>query len=89
MEHRVAISVTSLRDSEKSSVLIEGIAKAIRKAGIHRDVVFTPQKKGKKVYAYSIYPADPTKIVREDSNGRKKVGRLVGGKFRAQSSKPL
>lgn len=42
---------------------------------------------GKPVYAYSIYLKDPTKIVREDQAGRKTVGRLVGGRFRAVKSK--
>jgi hypothetical protein len=71
-----------LRESEKSSVLIDGIAKATRKPGIRREVVFK-SRRSKPVYAYSVYPSDVTKIVREDAQGHKTIGRVISGKFRA------
>lgn len=75
-------SGAGLREAETSSALIDGIAKATRKPGISRDIVFK-SRRGKRVYAYSVYPGDVTKIVREDANGKKTVGRLVHGEFKA------
>ncbi len=72
----------ALRETEKSGALIDGIAKATRKPGISRDIVFKARK-GKRVYAYSVFPSDVTKIVREDAKGRKTIGRLVQGEFKA------
>lgn len=69
------------RESEKSSALIDGIAKATRKPGISRDIVFT-SRRGKRVYAYSVFPGDLSKIVREDASGKKTIGRLVHGEFK-------
>lgn len=71
----------ALRETEKSGAFIDGIVRAMRKPAISRDIVFKAQK-GKRVYAYSIFPGDVTKIVREDAKGRKTVGRLLQGKFR-------
>jgi hypothetical protein len=34
------------------------------------------------VSSYSIHPGDTTKIIKETSDGTKRVGRLVGGRFR-------
>lgn len=78
----------ALRETEKSSVLIDGIARTIRKPGISRDTVFK-SRRGQRVYAYSAYPADTTKIVREDAKGRKTIGRLVRGEFKALRSKSV
>lgn len=79
-------SGSSLRQDERSGALIDGIAKATRKPGISRDIIFKSLK-GQRIYAYSVYPADTTKIVREDAKGRKTLGRLVEGKFKALRSK--
>ena len=76
----------SRRENEETSSLVDGILKATRKPGIHRDVVFRAPS-GKRVYAYSVYPPDTSKIVREDANGRKTLGRLVQGKFKTLRSK--
>ena len=81
-------SGTPLRDTEKSGALIDGIARVTRKPGISRDIVFK-SRRGKRVYAYSVYPADTTKIVREDAEGRKTLGRLVHGEFKALRSKTV
>lgn len=77
-----------LRETEKSSALIEGIAKATREPGIRREVVFK-SRRGRPIYAYSVYPTDVTKIVREDAQGQKTLGRFVGGEFRALRSKSV
>lgn len=72
----------TLRTAETSSALIDGITKAARKPGVRRDVVFK-SRRNQPVYAYSVYPRDLTKIVREDAQGHKTIGQFVSGKFRA------
>lgn len=81
-------SGSTVRETEKSSALIDGIARAIRKPGISREAVFK-SRRGQRVYAYSTYPADTTKILREDAKGRKTLGRLVRGEFKALRSKSV
>jgi hypothetical protein len=81
-------SGTTLRKKEKSGTLIGGITKATLKPGISRDIVFK-SRSGQRVYAYSIYPADTTKIVREDAKGQKTLGRFVSGQFKALRSKAM
>lgn len=77
-----------LRENEKTGALIDGIAKATRKPGISREVVFR-SRTGRPVYAYSVYPSDTKKIVREDAQGQKTIGRFVQGKFKALRSKTV
>ncbi len=83
-----ARSRAKLSDKETSGSLIRGIAKATRKPGIQRTVIFR-SRTGKQVYAYSVYPQDVTKIVREDKNGKKSLGRFVNGQFKALRTKTL
>lgn len=70
------------RQGEKASVLVAKAGQALDKPGIKKQVVFR-QGAASGVYAYSVYPKDPTKVVREAADGTRKVGRMVGGKFRA------
>ena len=70
---------------EQASKLIADLAKAIGKRGTSRDPIFR-SKIGKPVFACSIYPKDTSKIVREDANGNKTVGRLVNGRFRPSNA---
>ena len=100
MEHRVATprgdlfvlrvgkakALAGSRQPEKSDTLIDGMMKAALKPGFRRDTVFRPKK---RVYAYSIFPGDVTKIVREDASGKKTLGRLVQGRFRPSRSKSM
>jgi hypothetical protein len=102
LEHRVATpradlfvlrlgkskSGATLRETEKSDALIDGIIKATLRPGMRRDIVFRSNK-DKRVYAYSIFPGDVTKIVREDANGKKTLGRVVHGKFKPLRSKAV
>jgi hypothetical protein len=77
----VFASGRSVRQEDGKS-LLSGIVKATRKAGIDRSVVFrsgTPRK----VFAYSILPSDPSKIVREAEDGSRTIGRVRNGQFRA------
>jgi hypothetical protein len=38
------------------------------------------------VFAYSVDPADPTRIVREAADGTRTIGRLVNGRFQPSPS---
>ena len=71
---------------EKTSTLVASLVKATRKPGTSRDRIFNSSV-GKRVFAYSVDPADTTKIVREDASGKTSVGRLVNGRFRTFSAK--
>jgi hypothetical protein len=67
------------------SVLVKKAARALNKPGIQRSVVFRGPNPD-KVYAYSAYPQDPTRIVRLSSDGTRVIGRVVNGRFRASKS---
>jgi hypothetical protein len=67
---------------EKASALVAGLVKATRKPGTSRERIFNSSV-GKRVFAYSVYAGDTTKIVREDASGKRSVGRLVNGRFRS------
>ena len=71
---------------EQSAVgVVSRLAHALRKPGADRGRIFRSAS-ARKVYAYSISPEDPTRVVREDSSGRRTLGRLVRGRFRPLSS---
>lgn len=72
---------------ENASSLFAKLAKVIAKPGTSRSQVFRSGS-GRRVYAYSVFAADPSKLVREDAKGTKTVGRLVNGRFRAVSRDP-
>jgi hypothetical protein len=100
MEHRVATprgdlfvlrlgkskAIACSRQPERSDVLIDNMMKAALKPGFRRDTVFRPEK---RVYAYSVYPEDISKIVREDASGKKTLGHLVQGRFRPSRTKSM
>ncbi|MCU1295911.1 MAG: hypothetical protein JWO91_189 [Acidobacteriaceae bacterium] len=77
-----------VRAQEKASTFVAKIAKATRKPGTSRKSIFRSSV-GKTVYAYSVYPRDTTKIVRENAKGERTVGRLVNGRFRALPAKSM
>jgi len=79
-------SVETVSEREKASNLVASLVRATRKPGTSRDTIFHSSV-GKRVFAYSVYPGDPTKIVREDASGMTSVGRLVNGRFRVLSAK--
>ena len=61
--------------------LVLKAAKAFAKPGFDRQVIFGNGRNG-KVFAYSVHPDDPSKIIREAPDGTRTIGRLVGAKFR-------
>ncbi len=70
---------------ERASDLVARVAKIMTKPGTDRARIFRSNS-GKRVYAYFVQPDDPTKVVREDVSGRQTIGRLVGGRYRANRS---
>jgi len=70
-----------LDPAERAGALVLKAGKALSKPGIRRESVFGAGS-GAGISAYSVYPQDPTKVVRESADGSKMIGRLVGGRFR-------
>ena len=70
-----------LEPDERAGALVLKAGKALSKPGISRKSVFGAGS-GAGTSAYSVYPQDPTKVVREGPDGSKMIGRLVGGRFR-------
>jgi hypothetical protein len=70
---------------EQATGVLARLAKALSKPGADRQKLFQSSA-AKPVYAYFIEAEDPTKVVREDVSGRRTVGRLVRGRFRALRS---
>ena len=68
--------------SDRANVLIGKLGRSLAKPGLSRRSVFgdTPSK---HVYSYYVDHSKPSKIVRESLDGTVAVGRVVGGKFRA------
>jgi hypothetical protein len=71
---------------ERASSVVAQVAKAMAKPGLKRAQIF--QGASRKVYAYSLYSKDPSKLVREDASGHKILGRFISGRFRPLSSGP-
>lgn len=70
-----------VRPEDKTTVLVMKAARALNKPGIDKSVVFRGPNAA-KIFSYSVYPQDTTKVIRESGNGSRVVGRLVDGKFR-------
>lgn len=73
-----------VRPEDSTTVLLKKAARALSKPGIDKSVVFRGPGAA-RIYAYSVDPKDPTKLIRKAANGERTVGRLVGGSFRASS----
>jgi hypothetical protein len=77
-----------LKPKEVTGTLVAEMLDALSSPGLAHSVVFRGLKSG-QVSSYSIFPSDPTKVVREHADGTRTLGRLVGGRFRAlPASKP-
>ena len=72
---------SSARHAEGAATIVPKAARALDKPGIRKDAVFTGRSN--RVFAYSVDDKDPRKLVRESADGKRSVGRLVGGRFRA------
>ena len=75
----------TVKRGDATTVLVRKAARALSRPGISKSVVFRGPDPN-KVYAYSAHPEDPTRIVRTSMDGKRVVGRLVNGRFRATKS---
>lgn len=70
------------RPAEPVPDILPRLAKALNSPGISRDALFKTLRPTKRpIYAYSVDPSDITRFVRETEDGRKTIGRMVGGRF--------
>ena len=65
--------------------LLNRAAKAFAKPGFDGRVIFGSGRNS-KAFAYSVYPDDPSKIIRETADGTRTIGRLVHDRFRASKA---
>lgn len=72
------LKVASPRVRTVNGTIIDEVARALDRPGIPPASVFTANS----VNSYSVYLADPTKVVRKTFDGKRAVGRIVRGKFR-------
>lgn len=68
----------TLRASDSAKALVGKAAKALRKPGLPKSSVFTGSG---RIFAYSVDPTDPDKLIRETPDGKRQSGRLVNGRF--------
>lgn len=73
--------VTEVAPDQTAVPLLRKAGRALLKPGVSRESVFGSAPK-QNFYAYSLDPADPTRMVREDAAGNKTVGRMINGTFR-------
>lgn len=66
---------------QAAAPLLRQVGRALDKPGVSRQSVFGPAPR-KDFFAYSLDPADPSRMIREDAAGNKTVGRMVEGSFR-------
>jgi hypothetical protein len=78
---RFAGAAPSAKTSEEARFLVKKAGKALKRPGISKKAIFKQGRSG--VFAYSVDSADPERIVRRSAAGKRTVGRLVAGRFRA------
>ena len=67
--------------SMRGEALLRKANRAVIRAGIKERTVFRDAKTG--VFAYSVDPRDPQRIVRLSADGKKTMGHFADGRFRA------
>jgi hypothetical protein len=75
--------------TETTAALARKLGRALNKPGISREAVFGKTDGRRTVYAYSVHPDDPTKLVRESADGKRTVGHMIDGKFRVCEQRAL
>jgi hypothetical protein len=78
---RFAAAKKATKPSEEARFLVRKAAKALKRPGIVKSAVFKPGHG--VVFAYSADPKDPKRIVQRSFAGKRTVGRLVEGRFKA------
>ena len=72
----------TVRPEDKTTVLVQKVARALSRPGIDSSVVFSGPNAA-KIFSYAVDPQDPTKVVRKAADGSRATGRMVDGQFRA------
>jgi hypothetical protein len=72
-------------DDQMVSYLLPKMAQALVRPGLSKKAVFHSNA-GKTVYAYSIDPNNPERLIREDAAGDKTKGRMSGANFRRSAA---
>jgi hypothetical protein len=73
-----AASVAVTDRSDSAGVPLQKHGQALRRPGLSHQALFgdNPAK-----FAYSVYPADPSKVLRISAEGTRTIGRLARGRF--------
>jgi len=71
-----------LKAAERAGTILPRAGAALGTPGLRKRAVF-PLHAPRTLFAYSADPKDPSRIVRETASGKRVVGRIVGGKFKA------
>lgn len=80
---KVQASPKKVAADQLANTLVPKMGKAISRPGVNRNSVFQ-SKTGKSVFAYSMDPRDPSRIIKEDQAGQRTIGRMASdGTFRA------
>ena len=72
---------TPTKRSEEARTLVGATARALDRPGIKKSAVF--KRGASEVFAYSVDPGDPRRIIRRSGTGKRTVGRLVDGRFKS------
>ena len=67
---------------DRAGRILPLVGRALSQPGLRKSVVFPPRSAA-SLAAYYADPNDPSRIVKETATGRRQVGRIVGGKFKA------
>ena len=73
--------VTETPADQLAGPLLRKLGKALAKPGISREAVFG-RTANRNAYAYSIDPTNLERMIREDVEGNRTVGRMTNGVFR-------
>ena len=71
--------------SDQAGVLVAKAARALKRPGIDRRVVF----RSEGIVSYSVNPADPSQFIREAADGSQTLGYVVRGKFQEADPKAI
>lgn len=81
------VGTAKVASDQAANTLLPKMGKAFSRPGVDRQSVFQSNS-GKTVYAYSMDPRDPSRIIKEDQSGKQTIGRMAtNGTFRASRSK--
>jgi hypothetical protein len=68
------------RRADQAGAMLRKTGKALNKPGISKHSIFTNESRD--IFAYSVDPQDASQLVRISRDGKRRKGRVVGGKFK-------